>query len=396
MTVELRPLGVKCNIRCQYCYQNPQRDAGNVSSSYDLEKMKAAVEAEGGDFTLFGGEPLLMPLSDLEALWEWGYERFGKNGIQTNGVLISEDHIALFKKFHVQIGISIDGPDDLNGARWAGSTARTNDATIKSQSAIERLCREGIVPSIIVTLHRENATSEKLLLMNDWFRRLEQIGITAVRLHALEVETQSVRENLALTEGELLGAFENFSELQRSLRRLKFDVFSDMRKLLIGDDNHTTCVWNACDPYTTRAVRGVEGSGQRSNCGRTNKDGIDFAKSDVQGFERYIALYHTPQEFGGCKGCRFFLVCKGQCPGTALEGDWRNRTEHCSVWKRLYEGLEKDMVKDGLLPLSQRSDLVQIEASFLESWSVGSNPMIESVLRTRRETEASLVRSSPS
>ncbi len=28
MSVELRPLGVQCNIQCQYCYQNPQRDAG--------------------------------------------------------------------------------------------------------------------------------------------------------------------------------------------------------------------------------------------------------------------------------------------------------------------------------------------------------------------------------
>jgi uncharacterized protein len=28
MSVELRPLGVKCNIRCSYCYQDPQREAG--------------------------------------------------------------------------------------------------------------------------------------------------------------------------------------------------------------------------------------------------------------------------------------------------------------------------------------------------------------------------------
>ena len=48
MSVELRPLGVKCNIECQYCYQNPQRDAGNVLHKYDFEKMKAGVEkAEG-------------------------------------------------------------------------------------------------------------------------------------------------------------------------------------------------------------------------------------------------------------------------------------------------------------------------------------------------------------
>ena len=61
MSVELRPLGVACNIQCQYCYQNPERDAGNVARSYDLDAMKAAVEREGGPFTLFGGEALLAP-----------------------------------------------------------------------------------------------------------------------------------------------------------------------------------------------------------------------------------------------------------------------------------------------------------------------------------------------
>jgi uncharacterized protein len=40
--------------------------AGNVSGSYDLTKTKEAVAVEGGPFSLFGGEPLLLPLGDLE------------------------------------------------------------------------------------------------------------------------------------------------------------------------------------------------------------------------------------------------------------------------------------------------------------------------------------------
>ena len=120
----------------------------------------------------------------------------------------------------------------------------------------------------------------------------------------------------------------------------------------MGQDNSSNCVWNACDPYTTRAVRGVEGNGQRSNCGRTNKDGIDFVKSDDEGFERYLALYHTPQEYGGCKDCRFFLMCKGQCPGTSIDGDWRNRTEHCKGWMGLYRHLEEEKLDAGEIPFT--------------------------------------------
>src|SRR5205085_9064869 len=98
MPVELRPFGVACNIACHYCYQNPQREAGNFRQPYDLPAMKAAVERQGGPFTLFGGEPLLLPLSDLEELFRWGMEKYGLSTIQTNGILITDAHIRLDRK----------------------------------------------------------------------------------------------------------------------------------------------------------------------------------------------------------------------------------------------------------------------------------------------------------
>jgi uncharacterized protein len=118
MTVELRPLGVSRNLQCQYRYQTPQRDAGSLLRSYDIDSMKEAIRAEGGPYSLFGGEPLMTPLEDLEALWSWGLAEYGSNSIQTNGTLISDRHVQLFKTYKVQVGISLDGPDELNDARW--------------------------------------------------------------------------------------------------------------------------------------------------------------------------------------------------------------------------------------------------------------------------------------
>jgi uncharacterized protein len=381
MTVELRPLGVKCNIQCQYCYQNPQRDAGNVPQSYNLEKMKAGIEAEGGPFTLFGGEGLLVPEKDLEELWAWGLEKFGRNGIQTNGTIITENHYRLFKQYKVNVGISVDGPGELNDVRWSGSLERTRELTANTHAAIERLCQEGTPPSIIITLHRSNATPDKLPLMHDWIRHLQAIGVTSVRLHLLEVDNEEIRRKYALSARENLEAMMSFARLEEELTTLQFDKFDDMRELLAGDDSHASCVWNACDPYTTRAVRGVEGSGQRSNCGRTNKDGIDFSKANTEGYERYLALYHTPQEHGGCQGCRFFLMCKGFCPGTALDGDWRNRTEHCGVLMGLYEYLEEKMLAEGEVPLSQAPYRQEVENRMLEEWGAGRNPKVNTILK---------------
>jgi|GEM_PF-428894 len=379
MTVELRPLGVACNIACGYCYQNPQREAGNFRQPYDLERMKAAAEREGGPFTLFGGEPLLLPLADLEELFRWGHEKYGSSGIQTNGVLIGDEHVALFKKYNVEVGVSVDGPGELNDLRWHVSLERTRRNTGLTLANIERLCREHRPPGLIITLHRRNADADALPRLHEWMRWLDGLGVCSVRLHLLESESEFVRKSYGLSDEENVRALLSFAELQHELKNVRFDALDEMERGLLGHDQNTSCVWHACDPYTTQAVRGVEGSGRSSNCGRTNKDGVDFMKAERHGFERYLALYQTPQEHGGCRGCRFFLMCKGQCPGTAVGGDWRNRSELCGVWKRVFIHLEKRLILRDQTPLSIHPVRRRLERHLINRWSRGGNSTIHSL-----------------
>jgi uncharacterized protein len=380
MSVELRPLGVRCNIACDYCYQNPQRDAGNLPKGYDLEVMKRAILEEGGPFTLFGGEPLMLPERDLEELWSWGFQQFGRNSVQTNGIAITEAHIRLFKRYNVLVGISIDGPGALNDLRWAGSPEKTRAATERTEAAIARLCQENLPPSLIVTLHRMNAGPEALPVLRDWFRRLDRMGISAVRIHLLESEDPSIREQYALPIEDNIRVLMDLAALEPELRTMHFDLFHEVEQLLQGKEASVSCTWRACDTYTTSAVRGVEGQGQRSNCGRTNKDGIDFVKSDEPGYERYLALYQTPQEYGGCRDCRFFLMCKGQCPGTAIDQDWRNRTEHCEIWMQLFRHVEQRLLGQGVEPLSLSVKRIPLERALLAQWAQGLNPRLEQLL----------------
>ncbi len=388
MGIELRPLGVACNLACHYCYQNPQRDAGNQRMTYDLDKMKAEALRIGGSFTLFGGEPLLMRFEDLENLFAWGLQTFGGSSIQTNGVLIEDRHIDLFRRCKVSVGVSIDGPGDLNDARWRGSLEKTRQSTARVESAIERLCREYEPPGLIVTLHKGNATADKLPMMADWMRRLHSLGIRSLRLHLLEVDHASVRDTLALTARENVQALLAFAELQNSLPGMYFDLFDEMEALLEGRDQKVGCTWRACDPYTTEAVQGIEGNGQSSNCGRTNKEGVGFTKARVAGYERYLALYRTPQAENGCQGCRFFLMCKGQCPGTSIGGDWRNRTEHCEEWKQLFRTIERRMISAGKVPLTLQPLRFDLERRHIQAWERGENPSISRTLAEWYEAQA--------
>lgn len=392
MPLTLTPLGVRCNLQCGYCYENAQREAGNLGALYDIAKIKKAItdtSAAPESFVLFGGEPLLLPKDALEQLWAWGFERSGRNSLQTNGTLVDSEHIALFKKYNVAVGISIDGPGTLNDARWDHTLERTRTSTRRTEDAISLLCTSGRPPSLIVTLHRLNATGQLLDSLIAWFHQLHAMGVTRVGLHLLEVENEGMRAEYGMTIDENVQALLRLRIARVELPRIKFSLLEDLDDLLMGDDAKARCIWKACDPYTTPAVRGIGGHGERTKCGRVNKEGIDFVPSTDHGFERYIALHQTPQESGGCKGCRFFLMCRGQCPGTALDGDWRNRTDQCATWIRVFESIEQDLVGAGKAPLSLNPHRTLVEEALLKLWESGRTAPVQSIVRQVEQHDTS-------
>ena len=374
MTVEVSPIGVTCNLSCPYCYEHPMREAGNFGEKeYDMDAMLRALKSEGASFTLFGGEPLLTDIKDLETFFKFGFDTYGRSSVQTNGSLITDAHIELFKKYKVYVGISMDGPEEMNDTRWAGSLKKTRLMTECSSEAIRKLCAAEIPPGLIVTVHRRNGLSKYRQRMKDWFRELEKLGVHSIRIHALEVETKEIGDTLALTPEESVDFHLDMWEFAESeLEHIRFDIFADLLKAQNNNDSNTTCTFMSCDPYTTHAVQGIDGLGHQNNCGRTNKEGIDWLKADQDGYERQVALYHTPQEFGGCQGCRFWTLCKGYCPGTGIDADWRNRTLECESLKLMFGIVEKLMVECGQVPHSLREDLPKVEATMLESFMKGA------------------------
>jgi uncharacterized protein len=339
------------------------RDAGNINSPRNWPKVKGILENLNSNFTVFGGEPLLAPIEHLEEVWLFGFERFGRNGIQTNGVLINDAHIALFQKYNVEIGISVDGPGELNSMR---STLAETEATL---GAIKKLCDLGIPTSLIVTMTRQNMRFPEL---TDWLDTLLSWGIRHLNFHILEIECGM--ESLLLSEEENITAFLELYKWSRA-RNVPSQPFYDIYQLLTQEKPNVSCVWNHCDPATTAAVQGISPDGVMSNCGRTNKDGIDWVKADKPGFERYLLLHQTPQDVGGCKGCTFFVFCKGQCPGTAIDGDWRNRTTDCKLWYTLFQKIEADIAAEGKLPISANCEVkARIEKEYLEIWMGNEQP----------------------
>lgn len=366
MSLEVNPVDVKCNLQCPYCYEEPMRKAGSFGSKLDIDAIIASLDKEDTNFSLFGGEPLLATLETLEKLFKYGFDRFGYNGIQTNGTLITKEHIELFKKYNVHVGFSSDGWGKLSDSRWNKDLETTRVSTVITQSNIELCLKEGLGASVIITLWKGN-TGENLPNLLEWLDWLDNLGMKSGRVHLLEVDDEYTRNNMVASDEVIVKALEAISQWELKAKNLRFDKFSEYLRLLSDDKFIGTCIWNACDPLTTAAVQGIGPDGMKYNCGRTNKDGINYIKSDTVGHERQLALYHTPQEFGGCKDCRFFIICKGECPGTAINGDWRNRTEHCEIIKQMLSQSEQTLLRANITPITMKDDLKTREIKYLNS-----------------------------
>ena len=356
MTQEAMPVGSVCNLKCSYCYENPMREAGNMGGKYDVDLMIQSLDRANDDFIIFGGEPLLMDIDDMEKLFQFGYNKYKRNGVQTNGLLITSKHIELFKKYNVQVGLSIDGPPKCNTVR------STEQETERIMSNLRQLIDAKIPVGLIITIHRLNGESY-FPEFKAWLKELDDLGINNARLHLLETHHYP---KLAMTQERTSKVFLDLAKFEmRQLKTLRFDIFAEMLALLGRTKREISCVWRECDTYNTKAVQGVNGDGTSSNCGRANKDGINWTKSQSISPIRQLILYNTPQSDGGCQDCRFFLCCRGYCPGTALGTDWRNRTEHCGTIKTLYGYFEQVLLDNRIIPLSLDPNLKQLEATEL-------------------------------
>ena len=392
MTIEIKPVGNRCHMACSYCYQEPMRDSGNTApvqkDERDLEKMLSVASGHGAPFTVYGGEALLTPKNALRRIFQFGLEHWNSlpeetrastspNGIQTNGDLIDDEHLDMFEKYGVSVGVSCDGPGTLNNnrVRRRGSepVETTTDRTLTN---IARCREKGISVSVIATLHQLNGLGHGLDRLLSWGRELADIGVWSVNVHSLEIEAEWQREALALTDEEEVVAFLTMARWLEENPDLRWSPFRDIRSRLEWDKNPSNCVWHKCDPLTTEAVYGVEADGSLSNCGRTSKDGVAWRKTETIGFERYLSLYQSPQEYGGCKDCRFFVTCGGSCPGEGQRQDWRNRTEHCSSIMALSKFYEKRIQDAGGTPVSLSPNLPMIESALISSLERDENPTL--------------------
>jgi uncharacterized protein len=147
-----------CNINCSYCYL-PQRANKTVMQHSTVRVLFEQVFASSWasqELTVIwhAGEPLVVPPAFYESAFQTiaalcpGSVRV-QHSMQTNGMLLSAEWCDLFKRWHVGVGVSIDGPKRLNDTH---RLTRSGRSTFDQALAGIRLLRRERVPFHVISV----------------------------------------------------------------------------------------------------------------------------------------------------------------------------------------------------------------------------------------------------
>ena len=130
LTLLIKPASSLCNLRCRYCFYHGLAETRNVGSygimRAETAKMliERAVDAAESSisFAFQGGEPSLAGPEYFELFVDYAKKTISKSekkpqvnySIQTNGINITESFAKFLKANNFLVGLSLDGPKEIN------------------------------------------------------------------------------------------------------------------------------------------------------------------------------------------------------------------------------------------------------------------------------------------
>jgi len=338
MTTILFYFKTQCPVGCAYCFGSP-----DDPHRYNLNEMIATfknIYVRGDAVTLHGGEVCTMPIKDIEHVLKQIRAIMGNDSIalQTSLFGATHRHIKLFEKYNVSIGVSVDGPPELNllrGPRDPAENSKYQSHLIDMISAIKK--PDGHFGGIVV-LTKLNATGNNLDKLINWAKTVGFQG----RFNPMFVpKWNPLCSEFCLTPNELKTAWLRLADACLLNPRLMWQPMREFVDNLVGISSFSPCVVGRCD-YITTSCKTIMGNGEVSRCDRCFQDGY-LVRGKTRNYVRSQMLKITE-----CAGCGYFEVCGGGCPGEAENGDFRHKTYFCDAYFALYEYLETRL--KGLMP----------------------------------------------
>lgn len=328
-----------CNLRCSYCYVFEKKEFVGEFMPFDLyekilerffnETKYGNILKEGEsrqqdylNIVFHGGEPTtigkqkFMKYCKVAHQLARRYEKVLQVSIQTNGTLLDDEWIAMFRKYKITAGISFDGFGKSQEERNAGQSLIETILKLKSVNMFN---------SVLMVLHKSNY---KDIWQN--FETLRQIGATKVKANRGVDVTVKADSAYELNANELMEAYTQIYNYMMQHRDFEEDnmimwfekYLTQTSKGVEGKDYGQHCYTRYCGAGS--ALIEIEPDGSIQFCGRNSvkstltspghalkKDvlEINHASKQIQFHEGKLNSIVK----NGCNLCHAQAICDGGC-----------------------------------------------------------------------------------
>lgn len=343
---------LSCPASCSYCFGPNSGPAMKKDMLGRVIGFMEQIVKETGQrkvsVTLHGGEPLAAGYEVIEALVTGLHDRFKfldlKIGIQSNLWLLDERLCGLFSKYKVEVGTSLDGPQELNDRQ------RGSGYYEKTMKAIRLAHYYGINVSCIATFTSYTMPHWKEVF--DFF--------LSENLHfSVHPAIPSIAggNGLGLTPGQYWNLFkEMFDYYILHRKNIKVSFFDQLCQG-VAAYNGKVCTFRDCfgmflavDPYGDIYPCQRFAGNQEYRLGniRESPSMADLSCSSA-------ALKYLARESGvweKCFKCEHYDYCKGGCTynSLTLKGESELIDPYCEAYKKIFayikQRIHEDMVSE--------------------------------------------------
>lgn len=352
----------QCNMACKYCYTGPTRrkpsDISRLNGHFHaklpvlfkfVDQVMDYNQFANTIFSFHGGEPLLIDLENWSRILTYFREKSYpiESHIQTNGTLINDDLIGLFNKFDVKVGISLDGPIEMNNQTRLFKNGQGSFQRVYKN--LDKLRNAGLGFGCLVTLNGTNIGNVKEIYA---FFKQEKIPFN---VRVVFDTRYSVPKELLVTPDEYAKAVIKLFDLwfdETETEAVQIGDFTSMVARYIKPlPGLTTCTFteDCCKRFVS-----FDMEGNLWHCARLYGD-TNFLYGNIQKTNlvtllsgdkmRHFSLRWEKLAETECRDCAVSQYCYGGCPalGYIYFGSYFRKDYFCAARRLILEHIYKRM-----------------------------------------------------
>lgn len=366
--ITAKPIGAKCNLRCEYCYYLEKKNLYPVGSSQMSDELlerfiKEYIEAQPVSDVVFvwhGGESLLRPLPFYKKVLKL-QKQYGKgkniiNTLQTNATLLNSEWCEFFKANDWLIGVSIDGPEFIHNRFRKNMNMKGSFGEV--MKGIERLNKHGVEWNVLATVNSLNVNYPV-----ETYNFLKSLGTRFIQFTPVVERFEESGKLLSGSDnGIKVAEFSVTPEKWGDFLCKLYDewVKNDVGEIFVQLFDATLANWMGVTPGVCTMARtcgnalAIEYNGDVYSC-----DHFVFPKYKLGNLKDKhlveMVMDEKQQKFGfdkaqslpsRCKQCEYLFACNGECPRNRFmvtpegESGWNYL---CAGYKKFFEYVADDM-----------------------------------------------------